>query len=113
MLLRWTCVLCAVAGCYSPTLPLPPPAAPSEESAGPTQVHLHGAAGSALAGAIVLIQNQYDPQFNAQQQVTATKANPDGSWDAIVYAVKNDVLVIQEIDGDESSQPIDFQVLVN
>ena len=111
----WWCALLAVGvGCYSPTLPLPPPLAPSEDSVGTNLVHLHGGMNSVNSNATVLIENLYDLQFNNTQRVTATLANPDGSWDATVFAVKNDTLEIWQIVGtSEEGSPINFTVMVN
>src|SRR5579872_7433504 len=92
MRLWWTCVLWAVWGCYSPTLPLPPPSPPSEASAGTNLVHLTGGPNSAEAGAILLVRNN-DPQFK-NNAIAATIVRSDGSWDLVVYAVRNDTLEI-------------------
>ncbi len=102
-----------VMGCYSPTLPLPPPSDPSETNGGaPNLVKLHGAANSAEPSAIILIINT-DTTFNDQQRATATIVNTDGSWDALVFAVKNDVLNISQQVGNDDSPSISFTVLIN
>lgn len=109
----WCVLLAASVGCYSPTLPLPPPLAPSEESAGTNLVHLHGGINSVNSDATVLIQNN-DTQFMRSQQITATLPNPDGSWDATVFAVKGDTLEIWQIVGtSEEGDPLYFMVMVN
>ncbi len=111
-------VAAVVLGCMSPTLPLPPPAAPSEES-GQTAgtVHLHGGPGGAEPNATLLIRNNYpnaSETLTLEQQVHATLVATDGSWDATVYAVKGDTLNIwQEFGNNDSSPSIDFTVTVN
>ena len=107
-----------VLGCMSPTLPLPPPAAPSESlGADPGTVHLHGAPGGAEPGALLLIRNNYpNPSENLslEHQAHVTVVDTDGSWDATVYAVKGDVLNIwQEFGNNDESPSIDFTVTVN
>jgi len=99
-------------GCYSPTLPLPPPS-PPDESAGtePQTIILTGGPGSVEANSLVLIQNMDTATFNKNQQVTGTIANADGSWGpTTVPAIKNDVLIISYTVGDTESQSIDFVV---
>jgi hypothetical protein len=77
-------------------------------------VHLHGGINSVNSDATVLIQNSDTQLFTKQQQITATLPNPDGSWDATVFAVKNDVLEIWQIVGtSEEGDPIYFTVTVN
>lgn len=114
----WRSVVVGIAvafavACTSPTLPLPPPGAPSE-SAGTTvgTVVLHGGVNAAQPNAIILVKND-NPALTNAQKVTATEANADGTWDATVFAVKNDVLHISQIIGNDESPSIDFTVLVN
>jgi hypothetical protein len=98
-------------GCTSPTLPLPPPEAPSE-SAGtnPNTVVLVGA--GATPGAFITIQNE-DAQFTPAERSAGTLVDTQGSWTATLSAVKNDTLEITEIIGDQQSQTLDFVVLIN
>jgi hypothetical protein len=102
-------------GCMSPTLPLPPPASPTNEGAGtePGTIHLHGVGVEAHA-LVLIVNNVPNPSENltGQQMVTATEADGNGVWDADnVHAVKGDVLTIwQEFGNNEASPSIDFQV---
>ena len=110
----WKCVLASAAlmlGCYSPTLPLPPPAAPAQgDGALPGQIHLHGV--GVEANAIVVVRNNYPNEvLTNEQKVTATLADAQGVWDADAYAVKGDVLTIwQEFGNNVGSASIDYQV---
>ncbi len=109
--------IAAVAlGCMSPTLPLPPPEPPTDTAGATTgMVHLHGAAGSVQANALVIILNNYPtpPEvLTSEQSATATRANADGSWDADVWAVKGDHLEIFELFGNNDASPsIDYTVV--
>lgn len=112
------CVLAIAAlmlGCMSPTLPLPPPAQPSENAgADPGTVDLHGPKGSVPPTATIIIYNQTPLEtLNQQQKVTAVLANPDGSWDATVFAVKGDVVTIYDIEEGEWSPSIQTPITVN
>lgn len=103
-------------GCLSPTLPLPPPAAPTESlGTTPGTIHLHGV--GVEANAIVVIRNNYPTPPEVlpdEHKVTATLADEQGTWDADVYAVKGDVLTIwQEFGNNVGSASIDFQVEIN
>jgi len=119
MLRGWKCVLAvAVAafaiGCMSPTLPLPPPAQPTE-TAGPSpgMVHLHGPKGSIPPGATVIIYNlapQASENLDDTKKVTAVLAHDDGSWDADVWAIAGDVVTIFDIEEGEWSPSIQFQI---
>lgn len=98
--------LAAVLACTSPTLPLPPPEAPSE-SAGttPGTVVLVGA--GATPGALIVVENQ------PKQVAAADVVKSDGTWTVTIAAVKLDVLHITELIGDQESQTLDFTVLIN
>ena len=116
MLRGWKCVLAIAAltlGCYSPTLPLPPPAAPSQsDGVQPGTIHLHGT--GVEANAIVVIRNNYPtpPEvLTNEQKVFATLADEQGTWDADPFAAKGDVLTIwQEFGNNVGSASIDYQV---
>jgi hypothetical protein len=115
--MRW--VWCAfipvlLGGCLSPTLPLPPPAPPTEMAG--TEPNTIILSGTGTPEATILIINN-DPMFESGQlcgeascQVTATQVDSGGVWTVKVFAVKNDELNITELIGDEESQPQQFQV---
>jgi hypothetical protein len=119
---RWSSVLiaaiaAAVLGCMSPTLPLPPPAQPSEAAgADPGTVNLHGQQGSVPAGSTVIIYNLYQtpPEtLDDTQKVTAVLAHADGSWDATIFAIKGDNVSVYDIEEGEWSPSINVQITVN
>jgi len=100
--------LAAVAlGCTSPTLPLPPPAQPTE-SAGtqPNTIVLKGT--GAIPTALIIVVNP-DTQFTGDQVVEGTEVASDGTWTVTIQAVKGDDLQIIQLAGDETSS-IDFTV---
>lgn len=100
-----TAVAFAVA-CTSPTLPLPPPAAPTE-SAGtqPGTVTLSGV--GAEPGAFIDVHN-LNP--NANPPLVGTIVGQDGKWSVLVFAVKGDVVQIWQESGGEESSSIDFTI---
>jgi hypothetical protein len=103
-------------GCMSPTLPLPPPAQPSENAgADPGTVDLHGPKGSVPPTSTVIIYNltPLETTLTQQQKVTAVLANPDGSWDATIHAIKNDVVTVYDIEEGQWSPSIDVTITVN
>ena len=99
-------VAAVVLGCTSPTLPLPPPAAPSETRTDPTTITLNGA--GAIPGAIIIVEND-DTSITGAKIVQATLVADDGTWTVTIQAVKQDVLRIDQLAGDESSS-IDYTV---
>ncbi|HSQ67158.1 MAG TPA: hypothetical protein VLM85_28265 [Polyangiaceae bacterium] len=106
-------VLCfgLVVSCMSPTLPLPPPEAPSASaSATPGMVHLSSTKG-AEANALILIINT-NPALPNDQRVGGTFADATGSWDANVYASNGDVLHISQKFGADESSYITYSVKV-
>jgi predicted pyridoxine 5'-phosphate oxidase superfamily flavin-nucleotide-binding protein len=107
----WSFVLLLVLGCTSPTLPLPPPEAPTE-SAGtdPQTVVLVGAGESPTA--FIVVENT-DTQTFPTQPVAAAIVKEDGTWTVTIQAIKNNQLEITEYIGSEASQTLDFTVLIN
>lgn len=101
-------VVSLAVGCTSPTLPLPPPAYPSESAgADPGTVRLTGGVNSVVGGSIVLVVN-----YNPVEKAWVTVANADGSYELIVNAVKGDTLHLTELVGTDTSS-VTFPVLVN
>jgi len=107
----WRSILLAVAAalalaCTSPTLPLPPPAAPTETAGTqPGTVTLSGK--GAEPGAFIVIHN-LNPSANPP--IVGTTVVQDGTWSVLVFAVPGDTVQIwQETGGDESSS-IDFTI---
>ena len=94
-------ILATVAlGCTSPTLPLPPPAAPSETRTDPTTITLNGA--NAVPEALIVVRNP-NTQFTGTEVDEATTVAHDGTWTVTIQAVKDDELTILEFAGDEDS----------
>ena len=117
MLRGWKFVLIAAAalalGCLSPTLPLPPPATPSQtDGPQPGMIHLHGV--GVEANSMVISRNNspnVSENLTLNQQVAITLADGQGNWDMDAWAVKGDVLEIwQEFSNTEASPTIDYQV---
>lgn len=93
--------LAAAFSCASPTLPLPPPDAPSVQAGlDADHVALWSPCGGAEGGATVVIFNT-NPTVPNDKAVSASIANTCGAWDApSVYAHNGDVLsVTQQIAG--------------
>jgi hypothetical protein len=95
-------------GCASPTLPLPPPMAPSISTGSqPNTYKLTAPCGGVESGAIVVIENTALP---GDQRVGGAVASACGSWDATIYANKGDVLNITQDDGTVVSSPVVVQI---
>ncbi len=92
--------LLAVA-CASPTLPLPPPEAPTQsEGVDAEHVKLSAGCGGAEDGALIIIVNQ---NAAPDQAVGGALASDCGSWDASVLAHSGDQLSITQESGTLSS----------
>lgn len=104
------CFVALVAGCASPTLPLPPPMEP-DVSAGTDADHvkLSGQCGSAEPAAIIVIVNT-DTSVPDDEAVSGAIVDSCGAWDANVYAHAGDYLDITQEIGDTRSQPLVFAV---
>ena len=87
----------ALCACASPTLPLPPPEAPSV-AAGPDADHiaLTAPCGAAEPSAILVVDNT-NPMVANDQAISGTVADPCGSWNVpSVFAHNGDVLNITQ-----------------
>ncbi len=102
-------VLATVAvACASPTLPLPPPEAPSmTNGVTPGTVHLSGA--NAEPGALVVVINDGAGPVD-KGVVSGVRAN--GTWDADILAKNGDVLTITQEFGKTVSTPLKLVVKV-
>jgi hypothetical protein len=88
--------------CASPTLPLPPPEAPSQtDGVDAAHIHLAAGCGGAQNGALIVIVNQ---NVAPDLAVGGAIANDCGSWDSSVLAQTGDELLItQNADGSTSA----------
>ena len=114
----WKFVLAIAAlalGCMSPTLPLPPPAQPSENvGADPGTVDLHGPKGSEPPASTIIVYNLTPLEtLDDTTKVTSVLVHADGSWDITVHAIKNDVVTVYDIEEGQWSQPTTVQITVN
>ena len=103
-------MLCALA-CASPTLPLPPPEAPTQ-TAGVDADHikLTAGCGGAQSGAIILIINQTLETTAMDMAVGGSIANGCGAWDSTVLAHTGDSLAISQESGGQSSDATIYTV---
>ena len=107
----WRSILFAVTAalalaCTSPTLPLPPPSAPTETAGAQTgTVTLSGK--GAEPGATIIVHN-LNP--NANPPIVGTVVAQDGTWSVLVFAVQGDVVQIWQESGGEESTAIDFTI---
>ncbi|SRR5258708_22380490 len=104
-----TVMTALVAACASPTLPLPPPEAPSQAIADSTHVRLVAGCGGAESFALIAIRNK-NPTIPADEVGVLSQANGCGAWDATVLAQRGDVLEITQQFGLTVSIPLDVQV---
>jgi hypothetical protein len=103
-------LVAAALGCASPTLPLPPPAIPTE-IAGPDADHVKLASpcGGAEPDAIVIIVNE-NTAVPGDLAVSGSIADGCGQWDVTVYAHSGDVLHVTQEIGTTGSPPTVVQV---
>jgi hypothetical protein len=97
---RWLAAFVTVfaLACTSPTLPLPPPAAPLISlGSSPDTFHLASIDG-AEPNALIVIVNRNEA-FPRDKRVTGTIADERGSWEANVIAKVGDVLDISQESG--------------
>ena len=103
-------LLALAFACASPTLPLPPPMAPTV-TAGTTanEYRLAAPCGGVVGGAVIVIENQ-DTALANDQRVSGSLASSCGAWDATVYANRGDELYITQDDGNQVSSPVVVQI---
>lgn len=106
---RWFVRMLGVAAvlvaCTSPTLPLPPPALPTiSTSAQADSFHLKSERGT-IANALVITVSR-NTTLTAEQRVSGTIADSDGSWEMDVVGQPGDVLDLSQESGSERSAPI-------
>jgi hypothetical protein len=103
-------LLVLAVACASPTLPLPPPMAPTI-AAGADAHHfvLTAACGGADAGATIIIENT-DTSLPDDERISGSLASGCGAWDATVYANLGDVLNITQDNGSVVSSPEVVQI---
>lgn len=96
--------------CTSPTLPLPPPALPSitASAATPNTYHLQSDKG-ALPNALIISVNR-DTNLTAQQRVTGTLADANGTWTMDIFAKPGDVLDLTQESGSNSSPDTEIDI---
>lgn len=94
----------ACAACTSPTLPLPPPVAPTVTSGStPDTVKLTAGPGGAEPNALIIVVNR-NTDVPRDKRVAGTIADPQGAWDLEITAHPNDTLDISQELGTTGSQ---------
>jgi hypothetical protein len=91
-------VTAAALACTSPTLPLPPPAAPLISSGASPDTFKLASVQGAEPNALIVIVNRNEA-LAPDKRVTGTIADAVGSWDATVNAKVGDVLDISQESG--------------
>jgi hypothetical protein len=115
-MLRWARQLCISAtvlavACASPTLPLPPPLAPSfGVSPDADHVQLDADCNSSEANSVIVVVNDArgadgGPSVPLDRAVGGALANACGGWDAVVYGHAGDPLDITYQLGAQTSLP--------
>jgi hypothetical protein len=103
-------LLASFAACLSPTLPLPPPEAPTVEASTDADYRkLVAGCGGAEPNAIIVIINANTAVAN-DLAVSGSRADDCGAWDALVYAHTGDTLNITQEFGNTESTPTAVQV---
>jgi hypothetical protein len=95
-------ICCAAVSCASPTLPLPPPEAPTQtEGIDAEHIELSAGCGGAQSRALIVIVNE---NVAPDMAVGGAIATDCGSWDSSVLAHSGDALTITQT-ADESTSP--------
>jgi hypothetical protein len=103
-------LLLAPVACDSPTLPLPPPEAPTLEAGSDiNHIKLVAGCGGAEPNAVIVIVN-LNPVVPGDMAVSGALANNCGAWDAMVYAHSGDTIDITQEFGETRSLPEAVQV---
>jgi hypothetical protein len=102
LLLALALVLASVLACTSPTLPLPPPAAPLISTGVEPDTFKQASIDGAEPNALIVIVNRNEA-LPRNKRVTGTIADERGSWDATVIAKVGDVLDISQESGSTRS----------
>ncbi len=103
-------LLLAPAACDSPTLPLPPPEAPTLEAGSDiNHIKLVAGCGGAEPNAVIVIVN-LNPVVPGDMAVSGALASNCGAWDAMVYAHSGDTIDITQEFGETRSLPETVQV---
>jgi hypothetical protein len=89
-----TCVL----GCTSPTLPLPPPAAPIISVGSEPDTYKLASVEGAEPNAVIIIVNRNEA-LPRNKRVSGTIADERGTWDVTVTAKVGDVLDVSQESG--------------
>ena len=98
-------LVCAISlSCTSPTLPLPPPVAPTVSAGStPDTIHLTAGPGGAEPNALLVVVNR-NTDVPRNKRVSGTIADAQGAWDLEVFAHSNDTLDISQEIGTTRSQ---------
>lgn len=95
-------LLVASPGCTSPTLPLPPPTAPSiSTGAQPNTFRLKSERG-AIPNALIVVVNR-NPALSPDERVEGTLADGVGSWELDVRGARGDFVDISQESADGKS----------
>ncbi|MBX3192432.1 MAG: hypothetical protein KF819_35905 [Labilithrix sp.] len=84
--------------CTSPTLPLPPPAAPTISAGSTPSTFRLSSVDGALPNALIVIVNRNE-ELPRNERVSGTIADDRGSWDVEVTAKIGDVLDVSQESG--------------
>jgi len=99
--MRWlvtAALVLACASCTSPTLPLPPPTAPTISTGlAPNTFHLKSDKG-AIPNALIVVVNRNE-SVPRDQRVEGTIADVNGSWELDITASVGDFVDISQEDG--------------
>ena|SRR5690606_31675135 len=101
--------LALVLGCTSPTLPLPPPAAPSITMGSSPETYTLTSTNGVEPNALILVVNR-NLDLARERRVAATIADEQGSWVLEVYASPGDLLDVSQEFGSTRSPATTVQV---
>lgn len=95
-------------GCAAPTLPLPPPAAPSVVSVGPNLYRLRGERSVEPLAIVIIFKN--DLSLAQPDRVDAAEADAEGTWEKTIVANPGTVIDLWQESGSTRSPPVTFQL---
>jgi hypothetical protein len=100
---RWlAAIVVLLLGCTSPTLPLPPPAAPIISLGSSPDTFKLASVNGAEPNALIVVVNRNET-LPRDKRVTGTIADEQGTWDATVFAAVGDVLDVSQESGTNRS----------